>query len=290
MTFSLPEGAIDAHNHLFAEDGYVERHIEAAERLGIRRTVVCGLGEPWGQLDNAGILAAAERWPDRLIPLSFIRLGVDSAGSVADARRQGFVGLKLSWPPFPYDDERALPVYEKAEERGLPILFHCGVIAHVPGMLTSAEYMRPLRLDGVARRFPGLKIQIAHLGVPEFECAATLARIVPNIYADASGSVRGWLASKSPAFFRSLFYWPTWHRKILFGTDVRCELLARSLEQHTTLLSELALADKEVADLFRDNAREFYGELARAPAESVGMERAVSDVTDARGGSRDGQA
>jgi predicted TIM-barrel fold metal-dependent hydrolase len=282
MSLGLPEGAIDSHNHLFREEGYVERHLETAESVGIRRTVISGLGEAWGHLDNAGILAAAERYPDRLIPLCFVRLGEDPADRVSEARRQGFRGLKLTQPPFPYEDKRAWPVYEKAEELGLPILFHSGVMAAVPGLYTSTDYMRPLRIDGIARRFPGLKIQIAHLGVPEYECAAALARIIPNIYVDMSGSVRGWLSSKTPEFFGSLFHWPTWHRKVSFGTDVRFELLGQSLDQHTALIGGLLDGDEARANLFRDNARELYGELERDPYESVGSERSAREVADAR--------
>jgi predicted TIM-barrel fold metal-dependent hydrolase len=282
MTIQLPRGALDAHNHLFAEDGYVERHIEAAERCGMRSTVVSGLGPQWGHLDNAGVLGAAESFPDRLIPLCFVQLGRDKAGRVDEAASQGFRGLKITQSPFPYDDERAWPIYARAEELGLPILFHCGVMAHLPGVYSSADYMRPMRLDGVARRFPGLRMQIAHLGVPEYEVATTLARIVPNIYVDMSGSVRGWLAAKTPEFLAGLFYWPSWHRKLLFGTDVRHELLAASVAQHTALLAGPGLSEGAADNVFRDNAREFYGEIQRPPYESVGNERTTDDVTQAR--------
>ena len=281
MTYMLPDIVIDGHNHLPAGDGCAERHIEAAECVGIRRSVVSGLGPVWGMLDNAGVLSAAERYPERLIPLACVRLGQDDSGIVREAERQGFKGLKLTQPPFPYDDQRAFPIYEKAEELSLPILFHCGVMAHARGVVTSAEYMRPLRLDGIARRFPGLRMQIAHLGVPEYECTATLARIVPNIYVDMSGSVRGWLASKTPEFARSLFYWPTWHRKLIFGTDVRSELLQKSLAQHLYLLGGLHPDGDELANVFRDNALEFYGELDRSPYQSVATELTSDDVDDA---------
>ncbi len=282
MTFSLPENSIDSHNHLMAEDGYATRHIEAAERLGIRRTVISGLGAAWGMADNPGVLAAAERYPDRLIPLFYVRLGDDKADAVCQAKRQGFMGLKLILPPFPYDDERAFPIYEKAEELSLPVLFHCGVMAHAKGVITSSEYMRPLRVDGIARRFPGLRIQIAHLGVPEYECAATMARIIPNIHVDMTGGIRGWLVPKTPEFFQRLFYWPTWHRKLIFGTDVRFELLGQSLQQHISLLGQLSMGDAEAANMFRDNAREFYGEIERDPYKSVATELTSDHVEDAR--------
>lgn len=274
--------AIDGHTHLFDENGYVERHIEAAERVGIRRSVVSGLGATWNMPDNAGVLAAAERLPDRLIPLAYMRLGEDDPGAVGDAKRQGFKGLKLTQPPFPYDDERAFPCYEKAEELELPILFHCGVMAHAAGVVTSTEFMRPSRIDGVVRRFPGLRVQIAHLGVPEYEMATTLARIVPGIHVDMTGSPNGWYASKSPEFIRSLFYWDTWHRKLVFGTDVRWELLDTTVTKHLELLSALGMSGGEAANVFRDNAREFYGEIERETYQSVCTMLTSDDMTDSQ--------
>ena len=264
-------GAVDGHTHLFAEDGYVERHIEAGERAGVRRSVVSGLGGVWGQLDNAGILAAAERFPERLIPFAFVLLGRDGPEAVRAAQARGFRGLKFTQPRFAYDDERAYRVYEAAEESGLPGLFHCGVMAHAAGVLTSSEYMRALRLDGVARRFPGMRIQIAHLGVPEYEIATTLARIVPNIYVDMSGSTRGWRQSKTPEFIASLLYWETWHRKLIFGSDVGGEELAAAVRREGELLSALAPDESARASVYRDNALEFLGEIQREPYESMGM-------------------
>ena len=260
---------IDGHAHLMAEPDYTARHIETAARFGIARTVASGLGATWGMLDNDGVLAEAERHGDALIPLAFILLGRDTADAVSDAKRRGFAGLKITQPLFPYDDERAFPVYERAEDLGLPILFHSGVMAHAPGVFTSADYMRPLRLDGVARRFPGLRMQIAHLGVPEYECAATLARIVPNLYVDMTGSLAGWRANKTPEFIASLLYWPTWHRKVIFGTDERYEFMEKSLKRQTELLACLPMEDAAAASFYRDNAREFYGEIEREPYESV---------------------
>ena len=263
--------AVDGHAHLLAETDYVARHLDAAAACGIARSVVSGLGSTWGMLDNAGVLAAAEAIPERLIPLCFLVLGRDGVDAVTQARSRGFRGLKLTQPLIPYDDERAFPVYAKAEELGFPILFHSGVMAHVRGVLTSAEFMRPLRLDGVARRFPDLRLQIAHLGVPEYEVATTLARIVPNISVDLTGSPHsGWYTAKSPEFMAGLFHWPTWSRKLIFGTDVHYRDLPLAIAHHQRLLSALNPTPEEEARICRDNAREFLGECPGEAYRSVG--------------------
>jgi predicted TIM-barrel fold metal-dependent hydrolase len=263
-------GVIDGHAHLHAEPDYAARHVDAALACGIERTVVSGLGKVWGGLDNDGVEKAAEAWPEHLIPLFFVILGQDGEEAAAAAKKRGFRGLKITQPLLPYDDERAFPIYAKAEELGLPILFHSGVMAHVPGVYTSTEFMRPMRLDGVARRFPGLKIQIAHLGVPEYEVATTLARIVPNIYVDATGSPNGgWYTSKSAEFLPGLLYWETWSRKLMFGTDVHYRDLPAAIGHHRRLLSAMSLTAEEEARVYRDNAREFFGEI-EGTYETVG--------------------
>ena len=38
-------------------------------------------------------------------------------------RDQGFTGLKLEMPSHPYDHDRYMPIYERAEQLGMPILF-----------------------------------------------------------------------------------------------------------------------------------------------------------------------
>ena len=255
-------GAVDGHAHLLAEPDYAARHLETAAACGIERVVVSGLGSTWGMLDNAGVLAAVEAFPAQLVPLCFLVLGRAGVDVVTAAKSRGFRGLKMTQPLIPYDDERAFPVYAKAEELGLPILFHSGVMAHVRGVYTSAEFMRPMRLDGVARRFPDLRLQIAHLGVPEYETATTLARIVPNIYVDATGSPNGgWYTAKSAEFMAGLFHWETWGRKLIFGTDVHYRDLPAAIGHHRRLLSALALTPEEEARVYRDNAREFLGEI-----------------------------
>ena len=255
-------GVIDGHSHLFRGERYTEKLIETADRLGISRLSVSGHREAWNLLTNDAVLRAAEKHSDRLVPFAFLQLGEDGPDAVKQAARRGFRGIKFIVPYFPYDDERAFPVYEAVEAAGLPAHFHSGVVAYEAGLRTSSEMMRPMRLDEVARRFPGMRILLSHLGVPEYEVAATLARLVPNIYVDITGNPRGgWYCSKTPEFMKSLFYWPGWHRKLIFGTDVRWELMAEAIQMHVHLLSDLDLSDEMKDWIYRDNFREFLGEI-----------------------------
>jgi len=262
------DNGIDGHSHLFLEEGYAEKLIEAARQQGIARISVSGQGERVRMPDNAGVLEQAERHPDRLIPFAFFQLGEDKPERVMEFKKQGFRGIKFCSPFIAYDDEQALPVYEKIEEAGLPAQFHTGVLATLPGELCGVELIRPARLDSVARRFPGMRILLCHLGVPEYEMAATLARIVRNIYVDLTGCPgRGWYVPKKPEFFRELFYWPAWHRKVVFGTDVRYEEVPAAADEYARMFGGFDLDEEARNDLYRDTYREFLGEI---PARDVG--------------------
>jgi uncharacterized protein len=73
----------------------------------------------------------------------------------------GLRGLKLvpsGW--YPYDDA-AHRVYAKAEELGLPILFHSGIF--IDGR--SGRFCRPVFYEAV-RDHPRLRVTLAHLGWP----------------------------------------------------------------------------------------------------------------------------
>ena len=74
-------------------------------------------------------------------------------------------------------------VYALAEERGVPVMFHMGGVFDPGG---SLEWGNPLLLDKVGRRFPTLKIIVAHLGQPMMGETISLMRKNKNVYTDLS--------------------------------------------------------------------------------------------------------
>lgn len=255
-------GVIDGHAHLFRGEDYVDRLLEAADRLGITRINISGHTNWLNMQTNEDVLRAAEEHPDRFIPFFFAQLGKDGPKEIERAKKDGFRGVKFTGPDFPYDDERAFDVYAAVHAAGLPAHFHCGMVAYVRGVFANSDWMRPLRLDAVARSFPDMPILLSHLGVPEYEMATTLARMIPNIYVDMTGNPRGgWYCSKPPEFIKSLFYWPDWHKKLIFGTDVAYELMDEVVQIHERLLSACELTEEMRHAIYRDNYREYLGEL-----------------------------
>jgi predicted TIM-barrel fold metal-dependent hydrolase len=97
---------------------------------------------------------------------------------------QGARGLKLHpTTGFYPDDPICYPLYRKAQELGVPVLFHTGT---QPAPM-KAKYSRPIFVDSMAADFPDLKIVMAHVGHCWWEEAITLAGTKWNLTVDFSG-------------------------------------------------------------------------------------------------------
>ena len=155
--------------------------------------------------------------PDRL--LGFLSLDPTVPGWEEELRfgheELRLRGIKLMpmYAGFRPDDARLDPLWTYATRHGLPVLLHTGTtfVAQAP-----LECTLPRWLDEVARRFPEVRIVMAHLGHPyEGECIATI-RKHPHVYADISAlHYRPW------QFFNSLMLvqeYGVWN-KLLFGSD-----------------------------------------------------------------------
>jgi predicted TIM-barrel fold metal-dependent hydrolase len=97
----------------------------------------------------------------------------------------GLRGLKLApgIQEFYPNDPALYPIYEKAQELGVSILFHAGMTWEPRA---KAEYGRPIYFEDVAYDFPELKIVLAHLAWPWVLEAVSLALKYPNLYLDTS--------------------------------------------------------------------------------------------------------
>jgi len=124
---------------------------------------------------------------DRLI--GFASVDPHQSGAAAKletaVRQLGLRGLKLdpAMQQFRPSDPSAHPVYEKAEELGIPVLFHAGM-SWAPG--SRLEFGHPLLFEQVAIDFPKLNIVLAHLAWPWVTEAVALALKYPNVHLDTS--------------------------------------------------------------------------------------------------------
>jgi len=219
--------------------------------------------------DIKDVAAAVLAHPGRLIGIGEMRLDDPSALSLVDRfHAASFRGLgEITGPQYPYDDRRYWPIYERAAQYGMILLFHTGIVnrtdPNTPSDVSS-DRMRAGTIDLIARKFPKLKIIGAHLGNPDYAWAAEIARWNPNVWWDVSGST---LIKKQRDYrsFNDIFWWSsaaTAHspkntagafEKLVFGSDVFDGDMAefgRALERYHRMLDECAVPVEAQRNIF----------------------------------------
>lgn len=162
---------IDAHLHLSGSEDS-RSVLRSLDEAGIDVAVLLApfLTDPFTLHDrqslrdgNRHLADLVRGHADRLIGFAVVNpLHDEAADDLEEAVSRGGVrGLKLvptGWYPY---DECAHRVYARANELGLPILFHSGIF--IDGR--SGRFCRPAFYEAV-REHPGLRVNLAHLGWP----------------------------------------------------------------------------------------------------------------------------
>jgi predicted TIM-barrel fold metal-dependent hydrolase len=108
-------------------------------------------------------------------------------------------------------DRMLYPAYSWAEERGLPVIVHCGT-STFSGSVNA--YGEPSGLDPVFRDFPDLTVVLAHGGRGWWhDQAAFLALMRPNTWLEISGLP----PQRLPGYYGASL--PRLATKMIFGTD-----------------------------------------------------------------------
>ena len=246
---------IDSHVHFSESDGYADRLAEEYSRLGVVKACLLGGSYEGGKI-TGGILDAMKKYPHLYLGFGMLKLGDDHPDAVVAFKEAGFTGLKCIRPRSNYDDKAYYRLYEKAEELGMPILFHLGIVARGAQDKfrdTNNDRMRPVHLDTIARAFQDLTIIGAHFGNPWSDEAAMIARWNPNIFFDMSGSL---LKYRPPEYFKMLLWWgggqphykapdgsEPWE-KILFGSDVGIDVIEDVMNDYKRTMDAVGLDDE----------------------------------------------
>lgn len=155
-------------------------------------------------------------------------------------------GLKLlpSYQFFYPNEARLYPLYAKAQELRIPVVFHVGSSIFKG---TRLKYCAPIHLDDVAVDFPDLKIIMAHSGRGFWyhECFF-LSRFHKNIYMDITG-----LPPKN-----LLDYFPELEKnseKIIFGSD--WPPIPKDIGENIEAIKSLPLSDRTIENILCNNAQ-----------------------------------
>jgi len=235
---------IDMHRHDGDEDEVAEKR-ELWDSLGY--THVCYSG------NLAHIRELMARYPGYAIGFAHLKMddgpfywrnpevGRTQAVPVDEIDRykdEGFRGLKVIFADEPYSHEKYFPYYERAQQLGMPVLFHTGWVSGSATLCVRRhENYRPVYVQSIASNFPDLPLIIAHLGGWQFSKEAVIAMWKhPNVYADLCGAT---MYRFPTSFYRDLFCFvppghpeaavePEWNifGKLVYGTDNDDDLLA----------------------------------------------------------------
>lgn len=137
-----------------------------------------------------------EIFGDYVIPVPMIDGDNVTAEDIDDLFKRGAKGIKFISPCKSYGHEDYWPLYGAIHENNGLAVFHTGFVAIAPFLpggiyardnIVDIDDMRPSKIDRIARRFPDLRILMAHYGNPWWEECWKITVSHKNVYADLSG-------------------------------------------------------------------------------------------------------
>ncbi len=260
---------IDAHAHIYPEkiaeravkgiedfynmhvdyNGTVSELIKAGGEAGVSRFIVQSVATVPGQVQsiNNFIAKCVEKYPDKLIGFGALHPDFeDIRGETARMESLGLRGIKLhpDFQRFNLDDERAFPIYEIAEERRLPILFHIGD--------NRQDFSSPERLLNVVKKFPKLIAIGAHLcGWSMWDKGAELFAH-SGVYADCSSTLYAMSPEHAAELIREIGT-----VRVMWGTDYPMW----NAKEEIARFNKLPLTAEEREDILSHNALRLLGEI-----------------------------
>ncbi|TMR25130.1 amidohydrolase [Nonomuraea turkmeniaca] len=169
-----------------------------------------------GMQEFDDLLPIVEHNPSRFRPVANVNPHLHFP-IAAEVRRQldlGAAALKLHpvHGGFRCDDAALYPAYQVLEERGVPLVVHCGTSSFPGSMNENAD---PRFLVPVVRDFPGLNVVLAHGGRGWwYDAAAFLALSNDTVWLELSG-----LPPKRLPEYYARYDLTRLARKWIFGTD-----------------------------------------------------------------------
>jgi predicted TIM-barrel fold metal-dependent hydrolase len=202
------------------------------------------------------VLALVECNPARFHPVANINphLHYPVRAELARQASLGAVACKIHpvHGGFEPADRMLYPAYAWCEERGMPVIVHCGT-STFSGSVNA--YGAPDLLDPVFRDFPDLTVVLAHGGRGWwYEQAAFLTLMRPAVWIEVSGLP----PARLPDYYGTAL--PRLASKMVFGTDwpgvPGVQRNARALEK---VLLGAGATDDQVALALGGNAARIFG-------------------------------
>lgn len=212
-------------------------------------------------VEDAEVAAYVAQAPDRM--LGFLSVDPTQPGWEDELceghERFDLRGIKLlpMYAVFYPQDERLDYLWQYATEHCLPVLLHTGTTFISKAAI---DCTLPRHLDVVARRFPDVKIILAHLGHPYEGETVAVIRKNANVYADISALFyRPWQLFHSLMLVHEYNIW----EKVLFGTDFPVTTVAETVAGLRSLcevrIDRFSLPKEQIEELIHRDALALLG-------------------------------
>lgn len=198
---------IDFHVHCFADelaqravaaladaagiparsDGTVSGIRASMKKAGVDKSVLLSIATKPQQTTKINQWAASIQ-ADDIIPFGTLHPDfADWKAELVRIKSDGLKGIKLhpEYQLFYVDDLKMFPIYEKAAELGLIVIFHAGMDIGLP----APYHCTPERLRKVVREFRGGKFVAAHMGGFAFWDAVEQYLVGEDLFFDTSYSL-----------------------------------------------------------------------------------------------------
>ncbi len=166
----------------------VDNLLHQMNDAGIEQTVLFAMYGPILYSSNEFVAGICRQYPGRFIGFASVDVHEPEAPAILEKAIAGLglKGLKLH-PPLQnfYPNDKALwPLYKKALDLHIPVVFHIGTTPF--GNMVKLSQAYPVLLDEVANDFPDLTIILTHLGTLWHNESFMVTEKHPNVYIDTA--------------------------------------------------------------------------------------------------------
>ncbi len=235
----------------------IDTLIKQMDDAGIVQSILYAVEAPIVYSSNEYVHMLCSRYPDRLAGVASVNPFAPDALDVLEnaVNNLGLRGLKFHPPlqKFYMNDEAVFPVYQKAVELNIPIIFHVGTTPF--GSLCRLAHANPLLVDDVAVEFPDLRIMLTHLGTLWHNEAFMVVEKNPNVFIDTAAYLyeieeilTGNLVDRIGA------------DKIIFGTDYPMPYAGKihEMKDFVDCIKRINLSDDIKEMIFHKNFETFF--------------------------------
>jgi len=235
---------------------FVDTLLAQMDEAGIEKSVLFAVDAPIVYASNEYVHSLCSEYPDRFIGFASVNPKDPEAVQVLERAVQdlGLKGLKFHPPlqDFYPNDPALAPIYQKAVELNIPVVFHVGTTPF--GAMCRLSQADPLLIDDVAVDFPDLRIMLTHLGTLWHHAAFMVVEKNPNVYIDTAAYLY-----EIPGLLTHGLITRIGADKIIFGTDYPMPYAGdvHRMKDFVTCIQELDVPADVLEGIFHGNFHAF---------------------------------